>query len=732
MQRRNPPRPVNRKSRKQLLSEIPDLVSKILYQHHEDCSAYASNIIEEVIRETTLFESLKRIRREAYLEVTEWKLSSRMESVKEKYSPCTDFVDPGLLALDAIIEISSKTQRQSHRTNGRREGKYDKMKVSMPFVHALPKYDAWIPVKSNYWVGKELNLEPYMPFLGDQDQDCELAFEVFEDMTGGANKEIDLSDGEVTKEGKFRMPKDDVERVDYYSLAQLRWREGSRKAILAVVHQFIKFDDTMWRVLAIALGIKDVNRIKAIAKVAQKRRRDHVMRIQRRERQGEKLKAHNKAWKEGAGCDLVEKEEAERGTDFIKHFCLICHIFACPQHESFNLEPIIPIPDKRTVERELVLKTNNAKPCSKNCYMNKQRHAVDESDADWETEEILYMRECIAIFGLDACSLAVGVGSKSCRQVHEKLHDPMEADVAKQELDKSRRVRRLDGKQADGGGKGKTDKVAVESYDPNTIDQDFSPCYHKGACTEETCSCVKKAMHCEATCGCKCGRFVEGGATGGIVWEPSAAKGKKGAVRSCENRHYGCGCVNGPCTDSRCMCWEHNRACSPDFCDCDCVTLPYHAKMSNHKCRNMPANIAQHKRTFMGKSDVHGLGLFAGERFEKGDLVGMYNGQMVDTRLADVIGFLYDAMERTYIFNVTESLVIDGGLLGSKVKFVNHTKAGDQDNCGSRLVRVRGDAYVGLYCTRRVEAGEEFLFDYRFTGAVPSWAQHDAAPGARR
>ncbi|KAI0564126.1 hypothetical protein FGB62_30g034 [Gracilaria domingensis] len=417
-----------------------------------------------------------------------------MESIRKKYSPEDDLVDPGLLALDAIVESSARVKRQVQRAQGRRAGRHNSIKVSMPFVPTPPKYDAWIPVKSNYWVGKELNLEPYMPFLGDQDQDCELSFEVFEDMAGGADKEIDLSDGEVTKEGKFRMPKDDVERVDYYSLAQMRWREGSRKAILAVLHQFIKFDDTMWRVLAVALGIQDLSRIKAIAKVAQKRKREHTLRIERRKQQVQKLISHNRAWNERSGGELLEQEESNSGSGFMKHYCLICHMFACPQHESFNVEPIIAIPDKRSMDREKALKTNAAEACSNDCFLNKQLGAIDV-DVEWSMDEIICMRECVPIFGLDPCSLALGVGSKSCRQVHEKLLDPLEADVARQELVKSRRTRRLDGRQSDAMDKDKSNEVIVEPYDPNSIDQDFSPCYHEGPCTQETCSCVKKGMH---------------------------------------------------------------------------------------------------------------------------------------------------------------------------------------------------------------------------------------------
>ena len=155
-----------------------------------------------------------------------------------------------------------------------------------------------------------------------------------------------------------------------------------------------------------------------------------------------------------------------------------------------------------------------------------------------------------------------------------------------------------------------------------------------------------------------------------------------------------------------------------------CVYFRRRSSSQKRRCRNIPITCVKHKRTFMGQSDVYGFGLFAGERFEEGDLVGIYSGQLIDARLADMIGRLYDATDRTYIFNVTESLVIDGGLLGSKAKFCNHTKPGAKENCASSsLVRVRGDAYVALFCKRAVKTGEEFLLGYRFTGEVPAWAK---------
>ena len=56
---------------------------------------------------------------------------------------------------------------------------------------------------------------------------------------------------------------------------------------------------------------------------------------------------------------------------------------------------------------------------------------------------------------------------------------------------------------------------------------------------------------------------------------------------------------------------------------------------------------------------------------------------------------------------MTESLVIDGGLIGSKAQFVDNTRPRTGEKCASRLVRVRGDAYVALFCKRSVEQDGE-------------------------
>lgn len=612
--------------------------------------------------------------------------------------------------------------------------------IGFPLPHAtsLPRYDSWIPVQTNFWVGKELHLEPYMPFLGDQDVECEQAYEVFEDMAGDAGKDMDLSDGEVNKDGKLVLPAAESERIKYHTMSAGRWRAASREAILTVTDQFSETDETMWRILAQALGMKDLRRLKAVATKAKERRREITGRLRRRE-----TERQNRMDVENLPDNLVVQtmpanEEWSARLTPLKHFCFICHVFPCLQH-TVRVEPVLPIEDLETKKREKLLSEKRAEPCSKECFLRPLRRKSKGNVTEWSAEEILLLREAVPIFGLDPCSLAVVVGTRACFEVSVQLECPIEADIAAYEIEKARKPHRVEQKtkpetQGKKDKSKKSNKTFVDaSGEAGYNDQDFVPCNHTGPCTAEVCSCVKMGMYCETTCGCNFGRYGEGGATGGVVWlPPSEDAVTKGEARECLNRHYGCLCESGHCSDTTCPCWDQNRACNPDLCECDCTVLPGHLPPGKRGCRNGPLTFAVHKRTYVGNSEIHGFGLFAGDRFEKGDLVGAYSGQLIDTRLADMIGRIYDATNRTYIFNVTESLVIDGGLLGSKAKFCNHTKPGHDENCASRLVRVRGDAYVALFCKRTVEPGEEFLFDYRFTGEVPAWAREERGKSSKK
>lgn len=705
----------------------------MLRSHLDESATYAKKAVKgdfEYLERYTRREQRKRSR---CVQDRTWYISQQVrQRMRDNDQRDLTHVEPSILALDAIPHIPLSHERAKLRFTPRKS-RSRHGGVVMRKSDCVPRYDAWIPVQVNYWVGKQLHLEPYMPFLGDQDNECEAAFEVYEDMAGDAGKDSDLSDGELTVAGKFVVPRSESDRIRYYSMADTRWREATRKAVLSVLDQFEKQDDPMWRILATALGIKSIQRVKAIARVAQERREEYEE-CMRRRKVHKLVNAEIAAMRHTAVLDTMpDDEEHSFSSNALKHFCFTCHTLPCPQHEGVDVLPILPIEDLEAKARQEMISKQTAPVCSASCALSDTIDLVT-TDSEWSAEEIILLREAVPIFGLDPCSIAVVIGSRSCLEVSMKLDDPLEADIAQHEIEKAKKPRRLgesanrpkqqpnNGSASKKSTKGLVDVVAGGS----TIDQDFSPCEHAGPCTINNCNCVRKGMHCETTCGCNFGRFGEGGLTGGIVWKPPSKEAvSEGLARDCLNRHYGCTCEDGNCSDSRCPCWEQYRACNPDWCKCDAGLLPGHLSREKRCCRNIPVTTGSHKRTFIGKSDIHGFGLFAGERFEVGDLVGIYSGQLIDTRLADMIGRIYDATNRTYIFNVTEALVIDGGLLGSKAKFCNHTTPGNHENCHSRMVRVRGAAHVALLCKRAVNAGEEFLFDYRFTGEVPGWAKEE-------
>lgn len=709
--------------------------------HLQKCTQRAIEAIAQSRRQLDEQLAREKAERNKTLELGTFYLSKNVRKrMRDNGQSHLSHVDPSLLAAHAIPTIPTTTDRTKPRSSSGSRPKTGRGGGTLlPTVDPVPRYDAWIPVSVNYWAGKELNVEPYMPFLGDQDNECEAAFEVYEDMAGDAGKDLDVSDGELNDAGTFTPPRGDFERIRYYSMQQTRWREAIRDAILVVLQQFSRRDDAMWRILSQSLGLKNIARVKAIARIAGRRARE-LQELEGNRRYARIVSKQLAEVERNPYDDELPSDEGEERAataNVLKHFCFTCHTFACLQHAGTNVAPVVPIEDPEVTRREREIETNTAVPCSTECGLLPERKKNCDTSEPWSGSEILILREAVPIFGKVPCTLAVMVGSRSCAQVAVKLDDPIESEIADEEIRKARRPRRIASRSTanedDRKDKPKKlNKTFVET-DYVSTDQDFEPCEHKGPCVAEVCPCIRKGMYCETTCGCNTGRYGEGGPGEGIVWLAPSRSGQDSARPSiCSNRHLGCSCTDGNCANSKCPCWEQYRACSPDFCGCDVTLLPNRYRMHERQCSNGPVTVGQHKRTIIGHSDVHGFGLFAAERFYKGDMVGTYSGQLIDTRLADMLGRIYDATNRTYIFNVTESLVIDGGLLGSKAKFINHTRPGGAENCGSRLVRVRGDAHVALFATRTVEAGDEFLFDYRFTGEVPEWARNERATKAKK
>jgi len=106
-------------------------------------------------------------------------------------------------------------------------------------------------------------------------------------------------------------------------------------------------------------------------------------------------------------------------------------------------------------------------------------------------------------------------------------------------------------------------------------------------------------------------------------------------------------------------------------------------------------------------SNVHGRGVFATRRIEKGERIIEYLGERVSHDEADR---RYESKEEndshTFLFIVDSKTVIDAGTAGNDARFFNHSC---DPNCESVVEKRR----VFIEALRAIESGEEMTYDYQ-------------------
>lgn len=592
-------------------------------------------------------------------------------------------------------------------------------KVVMDAQEMLPRYDAWVPVRSSHWSeSSRTMLEPYIPYFGDDKAGVDKAFQLYNRMRAHSSATEALSDGEVDADGNLQDPENDM-GARYDEMCMVRRRAGCRAAILAIVAKFGDEKAVVWEALSTALDMAPVERVKAVCKVAEDREVEASVKVAKLKHRRKLIHSVREALNVPVEDKRVVDASYSAATCALDHFCFTCFVFACSQHQGTHVQPVIPIKDSTTEQRMADIQKGKVKPCSSRCafQLEWEKAPFETQELEpWTPEQLSLLREGAMMFKKDPCGLAIVIGSRSCREVHSKLQEPAEAALVRRLITSATTKNRNPTRHnalplAPGQEKnGKAESDESENGEAETGEMEFVPCLHAGECTAENdkCICVQNQLRCESTCGCNSGRYGEA-KCGGIAWGPPT---NQTLPRRCINKRVGCECREGFCNTDACLCWAEQRACNPDWCNsCDCNIIPSNGPFDQRRCRNADVSIAKHKRTFVGKSPVHGFGLFAGDTFEKGELIGLYTGLMFDSATADRVGLMYEATDHTFLFDKTRDLVIDGGLLGSKIKFCNHTKkSSGLENCESRFARVRGEGHVALVASKRVGPGDEFLF----------------------
>lgn len=224
----------------------------------------------------------------------------------------------------------------------------------------------------------------------------------------------------------------------------------------------------------------------------------------------------------------------------------------------------------------------------------------------------------------------------------------------------------------------------------------FYPCYHPGTtCEKSRCSCYENRIPCEKTCACD---------------------------SSCKRKWQGCDCrmkAGRICfEDTRCACFQYGRECDADLCgECGVseVLDPIHRHddtiLENH-CSNASIQRGVPRHTVLGKSGIHGLGLYACEKIRQHEFVGEYRGEIITKNEAERRGAVYEHQKLSYLFTLNNTQEVDSTIFGSKIRFINHAVE-KQANLYPRVIMVNTVFRIALYGARElIKPGEELLFDY--------------------
>jgi hypothetical protein len=128
-----------------------------------------------------------------------------------------------------------------------------------------------------------------------------------------------------------------------------------------------------------------------------------------------------------------------------------------------------------------------------------------------------------------------------------------------------------------------------------------------------------------------------------------------------------------------------------------------------HASRLEPAHAQEEPMFEVRRSGIHGRGVYATRRIPKGARIVEYLGDRISHEEADA---RYAAKGQddghTFLFVVSDDIVIDAGVGGNAARFINHSCA---PNCDT----VIEDERVFIEAVRTIAPGEELAYEYGLT-----------------
>ncbi|PFH31702.1 hypothetical protein BESB_026760 [Besnoitia besnoiti] len=150
----------------------------------------------------------------------------------------------------------------------------------------------------------------------------------------------------------------------------------------------------------------------------------------------------------------------------------------------------------------------------------------------------------------------------------------------------------------------------------------------------------------------------------------------------------------------------------------------------------VPPFVVRTKLLKLGKSRVHGWGVFAAEPICKDEFVIEYSAVVVSEAMANFREWQYmqSMGGSTYLFKLKNSTIADATQSGAVTRFINHSC---HPNCQTRDLDGGSDddgrnCHVGIFALRDIAIGEELFYNYSLSeGALGHEACHCGAPGCK-
>ncbi|CAL4897774.1 unnamed protein product [Urochloa decumbens] len=122
---------------------------------------------------------------------------------------------------------------------------------------------------------------------------------------------------------------------------------------------------------------------------------------------------------------------------------------------------------------------------------------------------------------------------------------------------------------------------------------------------------------------------------------------------------------------------------------------------------------ARKKQLRFQRSKIHDWGLVALESIEAEDFVIEYVGELIRRAVSEIREAQYEksGIGSSYLFRLDDFNVVDATKRGGLARFINHSC---EPNCYTKVITVDGQKKIYIYAKRRIYAGEELTYNYKF------------------